>query len=708
MSRKSILLCSAVLALSLFVLPSVRGQELRPGTIDRKAVVRRHNPAFSDRNSASVTQVGNGHFAFGFDITGLQTFGSPNANTMSDWGWHEFPAPQGQTAADFQGSEWNTQGRMVPYDIPNPAQKELSDWLVVNPHRLNLGRLGFILKKKDGSSIAPADIQDPLQRLDLWTGITVSTFKIDGKPVKVITIGHPGEDAIAVHVEAPGLNDGQIGVFLEFPYASSKFLGNGADFESPDKHRTIATIGKTSASFHRILDKTAYDAQLSWQDGATLKNTRPHRYELMPADNEQLDFVLRFAQNPISDPVPTFTQTAKSSIAHWAKFWNSGGIIDLSASKDPRWMELERRVVLSQYVLAVNESNSMPPQEAGLVNNGWFGKYHLEMLWWHAAHYALWSRMPLMEKSMEVYPATLASSTARAKRQGYAGARWPKTLGGKEQWEWPGEITPLLIWQQPHPIFFAELEYRQHPTPEILKKWGDVVIQSAEFMAAYPFYDQAQDRYILGYPLQVVSENSDPRTTINPTFELSYWRTGLRLAQKWRERLHLPANPKYADVLTKLSKLPEKNGKYEQWENIDSMWTKYNYEHPALIGAYGMLPGDGVDVATMQRTFDEVNKTWKFDGIWAWDFPMLAMTAAKLGHGDKAIDYLLNYSRFKLDEHGLTETPLIFPYFPGNGGLLYAIAMMTAGWDGAPKRNAPGFPDDGSWVVKWESLQPGL
>jgi hypothetical protein len=44
------------------------------------------------------------------------------------------------------------------------------------------------------------------------------------------------------------------------------------------------------------------------------------------------------------------------------------------------------------------------------------------------------------------------------------------------------------------------------------------------------------------------------------------------------------------------------------------------------------------------------------------------------------------------------------PYFPANGGLLYATAMMAAGWDGAPKHPAPGFPQD--WVVNWEGLHP--
>ena len=38
-------------------------------------------------------------------------------------------------------------------------------------------------------------------------------------------------------------------------------------------------------------------------------------------------------------------------------------------------------------------------------------------------------------------------------------------------------------------------------------------------------------------------------------------------------------------------------------------------------------------------------------------------------------------------------------------GLLAAVAMMAAGWDGAPDRHAPGFPSDGSWSVRWEGLR---
>lgn len=48
--------------------------------IDRHTVVSRHNVTLTSfnmdvpRNKQSVLQVGNGHFAFGMDVTGLQTF----------------------------------------------------------------------------------------------------------------------------------------------------------------------------------------------------------------------------------------------------------------------------------------------------------------------------------------------------------------------------------------------------------------------------------------------------------------------------------------------------------------------------------------------------------------------------------------------------------------------------------------------------------
>jgi hypothetical protein len=69
-------------------------------------------------------------------------------------------------------------------------------------------------------------------------------------------------------------------------------------------------------------------------------------------------------------------------------------------------------------------------------------------------------------------------------------------------------IHAFLIWQQPHPIYFAELDYRLHPTKQTLEKWKDVVFATADFMASYPVYDSAAKQYNLEAPLFLVSENT--------------------------------------------------------------------------------------------------------------------------------------------------------------------------------------------------------
>lgn len=693
----------------LFVfLLSFNAVSLMAGKIDRKAVVTRHNIEIHDAGLRGVAQVGNGEFAFGFDISGLQTFSS-NANTMSNWGWYRFPLPFGQTPEDYLGAEWDTHGRMVRYDMPNHEQGALRDWMVRNPQRINLGRIGLMLTGADGRQVSANDLENPVQRLDLWTGVAVSEYAVDGKNVKVTTVAHPDIDAVGIRIESDKVADGTAGITLRFPFPSNIEFSDAADWSHPERHTTTFHKDDFKVSFHRVIDDTVYDVHVGWSKDVMLVQDNWHSYSLLPVPGtDEIEFVVLFDRITGNAAIPDFEHTLAESVRHWADFWSTGGVIDLSGSTDPRWRELERRTVLSQYVMAVNEAGSLPPQESGLVNNGWYGKYHFEMIWWHAAHYALWGRWDKASRMMDVYHNNLRNYRARAMMQGYEGVRWPKTLGDHAWWEWPLETCALLIWQQPHPIVFAELEYRISPDSRTLDKWKDVVFSSADFMADYAHYDERNDRYILGPPLQVVGENADPRTAFNPAFELSYWGMGLRIAQKWRQHCGLEPSEKYSEVLEKMSALPEQDGVYVSWENIEDMWTKYSWEHPALIGVYGMLPGDGVDVRTMERTLMKVHSTWNFNETWGWDFPMLAMCAARLGKPEMAVDYLLDYPSFDFDAFGLAgggRAP--FPYFPANGGLLYAVAMMAAGWDGGPSSPAPGFPKKG-WKVRYEGLDRAL
>jgi len=753
--------------------------------INRKALVTRHDVLLTQFDGDRPLQVGNGEFAFGMDITGLQTF--VPFNTMSQWGWHSSPLPPGQKLSDFQGQVWDTHGRPIRYMMPDPNHPALSAWMAANPHRINLGRIGMNLVRKDGTPGVFSDLTNIHQKLDLWNGTVTSKFNFENEPVQVTTVCHPSMDAIAARIESPLLKEGRLTVFLTCPGNDPlQFANFVGDWKHPGIFEQEAPKEANRLNLVRRMDKDIYHVSLAWSGEASIRpdaKTSPPFTVIkaeygagdkwidvtkqateavqndrlsMRADNslgdpilgtkkqlkvtyllggkeyiasadenddlmidpdpsrsqitlqpgikdDSLSFVCAFSQSALPKVLPNPDEVIAACRKQWPAYWKSGGAIDFSGSTDPRANELERRVVLSQYLMKVNEAGSLPPQESGLVNNGWFGKFHMEMVLWHEAHWALWNRWSELDRSIGIYKYLLKSSLKRAKDQGYLGARWPKCIGPQGQ-EWPHIIHATLIWQQPHPIFFAELDYRAHPTRKTLEKWMPVVEATADFMASYDFFDAKTHHYVLGPPLTVVSENTDPKTTVDPTFELSYWRFGLRVAEDWRKRLGMPPKQAWEKVLKGLSPLPLQNGVYVLYRGVKDMWTKFNFEHPAITGAFGLLPGDGVDRATMKRTLDKIMQTWDFGRTWGWDYPMLAMCAARLGEPQRAVDFLLTKSvGFQFDDRGLaTGGP--FPYFPSNGGLLYAVAMMAAGWDGGPSRHAPGFPVDGSWKVRWEDL----
>ena len=700
---KKLISLVSLFCLSVFLPLSVMGEP-----IDREAVVKRHRVCTTGTLLKSPAQVGNGKFAFGMDITGLQTF--VPFNTLSDWSWHSFPLPEGMRAEDYRPVVVETHGKKIAYELRNPDQPELSEWLTKNPHRYNLGRIGFRLLREDGTEAREIDLGNARQEIDLWTGVVYSRFELNRKEVKVRTVCHPDKDMIGVSIESELLNDGNMSIYLDFPYPDGRYFKHYIGrYDTISGHTsTFEKLAPNSVRITRTMDDTHYYATLDWTGPATFsrESEKAHTFLLQPRHTSTFSFTCCFSPESVADVTEPVASIERKSAASWEKYWRSGAAVDLSGSKDPRWLELERRIVLSQYLMRANESGLFPPQESGLVNNGWFGRFHFEMIWWHGVHYGLWNRMECFDNYLNVYKDFMPEALERAKSEGRSGARWPKCTGNFNR-EWPGSAHAYLIWHEPHPIYFAEMQYRQKPAPETLEKWKDVVLNTADYMADYLFYDKKTKQYVLGPPVVVVSENTDPLQTINPIFELGYFRYGLRTALEWADRLGLSEKrtKKWKEVLSKMAPLPVADGVYTTYEGIPDMWTKYTYEHPALTGVYGMLPGDGVDQPTFKRTLEKVSKEWQFNRIWGWDFPMLAMAAARTGQPALAIDMLMHPSAgFQFDEHGLaTGGP--FPYFPSNGALLTAVAMMCGGWDGS-EGEAPGLPKDGSWTVRYEGFVP--
>jgi len=686
--------------------------------INRQKLVSRHQVKISQMDSLSSLSVGNGKFAFTVDATGLQTFPDHYKNgvplgTQSEWGWDSF-----KDTADYHIEEslrgYQQYGRTVTYvvQIKTPARnKAASDWFRQNVHRLQLGNVGFDITLRNGKKASVSDIKNIDQHLDLWTGEIKSTFTVEGEKVEVFTVAHQSHDLVAARVKSALVKEGRLKIRVRYPYPTGAWADVGNNYASEEKHQSsVFSADQTHALLLHQLDSARYFTALHWKGDGNIAKSGAHEFLVSPdKKSDSFELSLLFTPEKPKAMLPLFMETQNNSQHGWKSFWMNGGAIDLAGSTDARANELERRIILSQYLTKIQCAGSYPPQETGLTYNSWFGKPHLEMTWWHMLHFSLWGRGALMEKQADWYFKVAGGAKKIAERQGFDGFRWQKMTDNNGN-ETPSSVGSLLIWQQPHLITFAELAYRSHPDQQTLNKYKELVFGTAAFMASFAHYDKEKDRYFLGPGLIPAQERFKAEETFNPTYELAYWNWALNIAQQWREHLGMPREPKWDQVIAKLSPLPVQDGVYLAAESAKDSYTnpEYKTDHPSVLGTYGMLPETKLlDKAVMRKTFDLVWKTWSWNDTWGWDFPMTAMTAARLGLPDKAIDALLmdiKTNTYLVSGHNYQDERLRL-YLPGNGGLLTAAAMMCAGWDGSTVTN-PGFPKNGKWKVVWEGLKP--
>lgn len=682
--------------------------------IDRQALVGRHSPRVNKVDPWASLTVGNGKFAFTADVTGLQTFTSHYrqhgiaTETQARWLWHTNANPNGYKLSDTFRMFTNY-GRTQGY--PMRQNSPAGEWLRQNPHPLPLPQLSLDVAGRAGG-LRPEDVSDIDQTLDLWRGVVTSRYRVDGQPVSVTVAAHPERDLLAIRMESPLIRDGRLAVRIAIPRGHDLRVKNNPplDWSLPESHRTqIVDRADRRLLLEHVRDESRYQFRIASANTLELHEEKAHTYRLAAAAGPRLEFTIEFAEQLPASELPA-EAVYQASAQHWGAFWRSGGAIDFSGSTDPRAAELERRVVLSQYLTAVQFVADFPPQESGLTINTWYGKHHTEMIWWHAAHFALWGRDALLARNLDWFVRALPTGRELAKERGLRGARWAKMIGpdGRES---PGG-NPLIIWNQPHPIHLAELLYRNNPTAETLERYAELVQDTADCMASMLNWDEEKRRYNLGPPMWIAQEIYDQATSMNPTYELSYWIHGLNLAQKWRERRGLERVKDWDERVQHIAKLPQKDGKYVAIESTPDTWDNRDsrHDHPSFLMALGQLPGDGVDRPTMARTLDAVLQHWDWEAkIWGWDYPMIAMTAARLGEPKKAVDVLLKTdspNNWYMPNGHCKQREDLPVYLPGNGALLSAVAMMAAGWDDAPSHDAPGFPKDGTWVVRSEGLKP--
>ena len=173
--------------------------------------------------------------------------------------------------------------------------------------------------------------------------------------------------------------------------------------------------------------------------------------------------------------------------------------------------------------MAVHDSGQLPPQETGLGVNSWFGKFHMEMYWWHAAHWALWGHPEILERSLDSLNRMMPPGEAMAKLEGAKGVKLPE-MTDPSGIESPSGVGPVLVWQQPHPIYLAELVYRANKDKATLERYQRIVFETADYMATF-VHDDPRAKSTSSAPASTPPTRSTPiwPTTSTPPWS---WPTG--------------------------------------------------------------------------------------------------------------------------------------------------------------------------------------
>ncbi|TCT16036.1 hypothetical protein EDC18_10250 [Natranaerovirga pectinivora] len=680
--------------------------------IDRKKLILKHNPKLQKVVFQSPLTVGNGSIAFTADVTGMQSLYEEQKNadvpllTMSDWGWHTTLAEGSKkkfTLDDLVMTEYDCNGRTFRYGVEmKPGNEMVYNWLRKNPHRYNLARIGLLYKGKEITSEQLSGIQ---QELDLYSGILYSTFIIDNTKVEVTTLVHQERDTLGFRINSEACEDGRLTILMDLPYGSHNITGS--IWDAQEKHTTDVLKNKDNVLYlHHQLDEDECYIFLQGDSIIAFEQVASHTFT-GKSESSTIQFTLSFSLEEIKKGCH-FEECFNTSKERWKRFWEEGGIISFEGSKDSRADELERRIILSLYLSAINSCTTMPPQETGLTVNSWYGKSHLEMYLWHLAYLPLWGRTSLLKRSLGWYKTILENAKENAARNGYKGAKWPKMVG-PEGIDCPSTIATLLVWQQPHIIYILELAYLCGEEKSFLEEYWEMVKETAQYMVDFAVYNKETMAYDLVGPLIPAQECHKPEDTKNPTFEIEYWRFGLWIAEKWAERLNKTTPQKWKEVAQNMAKPTVKEGVYLAHENCPKTYEQYAEDHPSMVAALGLLPGDRIDPKIMENTLEKIYDVWQFKSMWGWDFAMMAMTETRLGNPEKALNILL----YETEKNAYVESgnnmqvsrsdlPL---YLPGNGSLLLAIPIMAAGYSGSNMKH-PGFPKNETWQIQYEGIFP--
>lgn len=226
-----------------------------------------------------------------------------------------------------------------------------------------MGNIGLYF---GGRNVTEQHLIDKTQDLDLWSGTIVSKFQYNGSSVFLQVTSHPKDPVLAIEIKSDLLVSGGLGVFFDFPYSdTNKFDAPYVGVWNETTNNTVQVRSTAhSASFKQIADRNVQYAFAKWSTNGSISGPlhSSNKFVLTPSGSDTLHLVVAFSPTDRVGNLPSYNEISAESQKWWADYWTSGAFIDLSATRNDKATELQRRIILSQYLVAVNSASHNPPQ----------------------------------------------------------------------------------------------------------------------------------------------------------------------------------------------------------------------------------------------------------------------------------------------------------------------------------------------------------
>ena len=539
------------------------------------------------------------------DATGLQTF--PEAyeqtiplGTLSQWGWHTAPNPDGWSIDRFAFKEFDSHGRMVGYaDIPGERTPEIE--LAARQPAPPAPRADRLPADARGRLARPRPPTSPTSARRSTSGTASSSATSASMASRSTSrrVCHPTLDArrrarAGRRCSAPG----RVAIEFRFPYGTGQTTRGGLDEAGGAPRPPLTQPCPDEARFARTLDARHVPRvgrggrrRRRWRTPARTRTCCRRR----PARTTLAFTVGVHADAGRGAAARRSTTTRAAARAHWNRFWSTGGAIDLSGSTDPRWRELERRIVLSQYLTAIQCAGRFPPQEIG-PDVQQLGRQvpPRDAL---VARGALRAVGPPAAARAE--PRLLRRDPAEGAGHGRAPGLRRRALA--EDDEPDGRRVAVERRAVPRlaaaaPDLLRRTRVPRAPDRATLERFRDVVFETAEFMASFPAWDAQARRYVLGPPLQVragdVSEGPHDQLHVRAELLGLGPADGAGVARAPGPAARGPSGT----ACCAASPTPVvADGKYLFAETAPDTYSnpRWATDHPSVVAALGVLPGAG-------------------------------------------------------------------------------------------------------------------